>query len=120
MPESDEPRKATQPDMFASAEDGVRAEARAGRTHFKGTRSLERLKDRIQLAVRELRRLRDENAALAQQVEALQQRASGSAEGTPVVFTEDPAQLRTRIDSFIETIDQYLAHAAEPDPEVPS
>lgn len=120
MPESDEPRKATQPDMFASTDDGVRVEARAGRAHFKGTRSLERLKDRIQLAARELKRLRDENAALAQQVESLQQRASGSAEGIHVVFTEDPAQLREKIETFIETIDQYLAHAAEPDPEVPS
>ena len=65
-------------------------------------------------------RLRDENAALAQHIEVLQQRASGSVEGTPVVFTEDPAQLRAKVESFIETIDQYLAHAAEPDPEVPS
>lgn len=122
MPESEEPRKATQPDMFAPTEDGVRSDARMARppSHFKGTRSLERLKDRIQLAVRELKRLRDENAALAQQIEVLQQRASGSVDGTPVVFTEDPAQLRAKVESFIETIDQYLAHATEPDPEVPS
>jgi hypothetical protein len=106
--------------MFSSADENGRGEARPPRTpsQLKGTRSLERLRDRIQLAARELHRLREENAALSEQVQTLQSRASGSVEGTTVTFTENPALLRGRIDSFLEAIDHYLERSAEPEADV--
>ena len=75
---------------------------------LKSYKSLERLRDRVQLTTRELARLRAENAELQRQVEDLKAGGGTPVEGTPIVFTETPAGLRAKVEGFIEAIDQYL------------
>lgn len=101
-----------QRDMFSESDDPNALDTgRTGRRSLSMTseRALERLRDRIHLAARELRRLREENAKLHRQVEDLQTRGLGEVDGTPVVFTEDAAALRSKVERFIESIDLYLA-----------
>lgn len=109
MPEAGGP---SQGDMFSDASDPDSIDAsRTGRRplSIKTERALERLRDRISLTARELRRLREENVRLHRQVEELQTRGLGEVEGTPVVFTEDAAALRSKVERFIESIDLHLA-----------
>lgn len=106
------PDSPSQKDMFSEPDDERAIDAtRAGRRalSMKSERALERLRDRIHLAARELRRLREENARLQRQVEELQTRGLGEVDGTPVVFTEDASALRSKVERFIESIDLYLA-----------
>ncbi|NNF05038.1 MAG: hypothetical protein HKN17_11300 [Rhodothermales bacterium] len=76
-----------------------------------GTKSLERLRDRIDLAVRELRRLREENGALRKEVKALQKARSIPEEGATIHFNESPARLREEIQSLIEALDDRIEQA---------
>lgn len=120
MPDPENARAPQQPDMFADREpDPAPADPRP-LSGAKGTRALERLRDRILLASRELKRLREENAALQQQVEELRSRTLGPAEGTSIVFTETPAALRAKVDTFIDAIDQYLERASSGEREAAS
>jgi len=86
--------------------------SKKGPTHLKGTRALERLRNRIELAVNELNRLRDENHALHKEVESLKSASIESPDGTAVVFSEGAAELRTQIESYISVIDGYLEREA--------
>jgi hypothetical protein len=98
-----------QQEMFRRASDGSVSEDVGGRraVQLKSYKSLERLRDRVLLTSRELARLRSENAELQRTVDELQ--AGGSpSDGTAVVFTESPAVLRSKVEGFIEAIDQYL------------
>lgn len=109
MPDAEGP---SQQDMFTESDDAHSIDpARTGRRSLspKTERALERLRDRISLAARELRRLREENARLHRQVEELQTRGLGEVDGTPVVFTEDASALKSKVERFIESIDLYLA-----------
>lgn len=112
MSDQPDPDGPPQRDMFAESDDaGSIDAARTGRRSLsmRSERALERLRDRIQLAARELRRLREENARLHRQVEELQTRGLGEVDGTPVVFTEDASALKSKVERFIESIDLVLA-----------
>lgn len=76
--------------------------------HLRGMVSLERLRDRVEVASRELRRLRDENAALATRLSELESRPFLLEGETTISFDEDPEVLRRKVTGFIETIDRFL------------
>ncbi|MFT4605413.1 MAG: hypothetical protein ACI9W4_002152 [Rhodothermales bacterium] len=101
---------APQPDMFSGGGPSSVAEDIGGRrsVQLKSYKSLERLRDRVLLTSRELARLRTENQELKRQVEELKVGGGTVVEGTPIVLTESPAALRTKVEGFIEAIDQYL------------
>jgi hypothetical protein len=84
------------------------APAKRGPTHLKGTRALERLRDRIDLAVKELHRLREENMALRREVDALQRGGRADQDATQVVFTESPAELRGTLEAYIRLVDELI------------
>lgn len=83
-----------------------------GAVRIKGLPSLERLRDHIRQAARELERLREENRALHERLTALEARPALDPDGTALTFDEDPAKLRARIEGFIEALDAYLAGEA--------
>ena len=84
--------------------------------HQKQTRALESLRVRIELAVKELARLRTENATLRKEVESLRHEMTMGIDGTPVVFTESPAQLREQIEAFISVVDRHIQAAENQSP----
>lgn len=79
-----------------------------GSSRLKGANSLRRLKDRIDLTVKELYRLREENTSLHKQIDSLRAEAPGSVDGTSIVFTESPDVLRSQIEGYIEAIDRSI------------
>ena len=84
-----------------------------GSVRLKGTQSLERLRDRVRQAARELARLRQENATLHDRLAALESRPAVDPDATAVLgFDEDPEALRAKIEGFIEAIDAYLEQEA--------
>ena len=88
-----------------------------GSVHLKGTRSLESLRIRIELAAKELYRLREENHQLHRELEAMRQRGNSTTEGTPIVFGESAASLQAKLESYIRVVDRYIEQevAAEDD-----
>lgn len=102
-------RSKQQPDMFQSGSPGsAKKTARRGPKHQKGTQALERLRDRIELAVKELHRLREDNQLLQRELEAVRRHGLDGVEGTTVVFNESPSTLRKKIESYISTIDRQI------------
>lgn len=81
--------------------------------HQKPTRALESLKVRIDLAVKELSRLRTENAALRKEVESLRLGSLPDGEGSIVTFTESPDELKARVRELIAAIDARVEQARE-------
>ena len=81
---------------------------RRGPVHLKGLRSLERLRDRVEMTARELERLRQENAALVERLRALEARTPDGPRGTTVAFDEPPEVLRRKVQTFIDAIDRYV------------
>lgn len=77
-------------------------------------RSLDRLRREVHRAAEEIERLRTENRALQQRVEALEARPA-IGENEAVLTVEDPNALRTQIEGFIDTIDAYLSEYDAPD-----
>jgi hypothetical protein len=75
---------------------------------LKGLQSLERLRDRVEQAAREISRLREENTMLARRLSEMEARPAVDPEGSPLSFDEDPEVLRRKITGFIEAIDRYL------------
>lgn len=73
-----------------------------------GLSSLQRLRDRVEVAAREMRRLRDENGALAERIQELEARPAVDQSQTVISLDHDPDVLRRKITSFIEAIDRYL------------
>lgn len=71
-------------------------------------RALSALRDRVEAAAREIERLRAENAALAEQVAALQHDREGAPSFSFGSGEEDTAALRARVQGFIDTIDRLL------------
>ena len=74
---------------------------------------VERLRDRIKKAARELERLRTENAALTERIRQLETSPVVDLEGTVLAFDEDPDILREKVESFITAIDAYLARETQ-------
>ena len=64
----------------------------------------------MKTAADELRRLREENAALAARLAELESsaRMEGRDDETLLLLDEDPEALKRKVDGFIEAIDQYL------------
>lgn len=79
-----------------------------GSVHLKGTRSLESLRIRIDLASKELYRLREENHQLHRELDALRQRGNSPTEGTSIVFGERASSLQSKLESYIRVIDRYI------------
>lgn len=75
---------------------------------LKSMSSLERLRDRVENAAHELKRLREENHALSERIRELESRPAVNAQGTFLSLDHDPEQLRRKISGFIEAIDRYL------------
>ena len=75
---------------------------------LKSIGSLERLRDRVENAAHELKRLREENQALSERVRELESRPAVDAQGTFLSLEHDPELLRRKISGFIEAIDRYL------------
>jgi len=88
-----------------------------GPTHLKGTRALERLRSRIDMAVKELKRLRTENHALHKEIEVLKSRSIEAPDGTAVVFNEGPSDLRSQLETYIAVIDSYIEREESTDTE---
>ena len=84
-------------------------------SHVPGTQSIERLRNRIELTVKELTRLRSENASLQKQLQEVKAHPLDSLDGTPVIFTESPAALRAKVEGFIGAIDRYVQASAKED-----
>ena len=70
-------------------------------------RSLSHLRDRVDAAVREIERLRSENAALAKRLIEIQE---GEAAAPSFAFGEgeDPAALKARVQGFLDLVDGLL------------
>ena len=70
-------------------------------------RSLSHLRDRVDAAVREIERLRSENAALGKRLAELQQ--DGPAPSFAFGESESPEALKARVQGFIDLVDGLLA-----------
>lgn len=83
-------------------------------------RGLQRLRDRIEAATREIERLRAENAALAARLATFE---GGEASPLAAAFEggDDPEALRAKIQGFIAAIDEVLREPTAPEsaPEPP-
>ncbi len=77
-----------------------------------GTRSLELLRERIEAAAREIHRLRQENAELADKIAALE-KTQGNDLRTILEVDAPPEQVREKILGFINAIDRYFSHHTE-------
>ncbi len=76
---------------------------------IRSAESLQQLRTHVKQAAKELRRLKKENAALAEHIrelEALPRIDPGTA---ILTFDEDREKLRTSVKAFIQAIDTYLA-----------
>lgn len=103
MAEQSEP-SATNGEGHPADEDAAGSEQVA----LKGIASLERLRDRVATAAHEMKRLREENAALSERIKELETRPAVDPEGTFLSFEQDPEHLKRKITAFMEAIDSYL------------
>lgn len=87
--------------------DSLSRPGEASRTPPAEWRALSRLRERVEAAVREIERLRADNAALAARVGELRE-AVGDDSPAPAL-PGDPETLRTRVQGFIDAIDEVLA-----------
>ncbi len=105
---------AEQQNMFPDAQEPAkRSGSVAVPKHQKPTRALESLKVRIDLAVKELARLRAENTALRKEIDSLRQGALPEGEGSVVTFTESPDELKARIRELMASIDARMEQARQ-------
>ncbi len=84
---------------------------------LKSLQSLELLRDRIEQAAFELKRLRQENQALTHRIHALETRHAAHPDQTQVTLDEPPQALEQKVKRFIKAIDQYLNEEVNPAPE---
>jgi len=94
--------------MFAQASGAAKKRGKKGPVHFKGTRSLEGLKSRIDLAIKELYRLREENHHLHKELEMLRQKGHAPDDATTVVFSESASELQSQLEHYIRIVDRYI------------
>ena len=81
----------------------------SGLGSLRGSQVLERLRERVETAARELERLRKDNALLARRIAELEARPAVDADQAFLVFDSDPEALRKKVESFIQAIDAHLA-----------
>ena len=89
------------------------SESKAGKkksanVQLRGVASLERLRDRVEVAAHELKRLREENESLRRRVVEFEARPNFGAKGGVTSIEHDPEVLKKKIGGFIEAIDRYL------------
>lgn len=78
----------------------------------KSRRMLEQLRDRVEDALDEIVRLRQENARLAKRLRTLEESAGiDDPNRTVVSMDERPAAARRKVEQFIRALDQYIAQA---------
>lgn len=106
-----QPELAGQQAMFKADGPGDNAKKKRRRepVHFKGTRSLEGLRIRIDLIVKELNRLREENHHLHKELDAMKLRGHDETGGTSVVFSESAPALHARLESYVAIVDRFIA-----------
>ena len=75
---------------------------------LRGAKSLRRLRDRVEAAAREIRRLRQQNRKLAEQIAELEAASNMEPTNTVLTFDENEQEFLDRINKFIKTIDNYL------------
>ncbi len=80
---------------------------------LQSAESLHNLRDLVKQASKELRRLKNENAALAARIQELEDGPKVDSDAAMLVFDEEPEQLRTSVKGFIQAIDSYLAEDEE-------
>ena len=111
------PSPVEQTTMFESSEPNIQSSHERTRPKasglMKGSRTLSRLSDRIDLAIRELDRLRSENKELRKKLDRLASQTSNESEGTQVVFSETPRELRGLIETCIQAIDDHMSSHSE-------
>lgn len=76
---------------------------------LRGTQALERLRERVEQAARELERLRRDNVLLAQRIAELEARPRVGEDQAFVLFDENADALRKKVEGFIQAIDAHLA-----------
>lgn len=103
-----EARSSAQQSMFDSDPSADAGSTARGSAHMKGTKALERLRDRIDLAVKELARLREENSALRKELKAGQKARSEPGDGAIIHFNESPSRLREEIQALIDAVDERI------------
>lgn len=70
---------------------------------------LEKLREKILLATDEIEHLRAENSVLSQRLQALEVEMQTTRSNVGALqLADDPENLRRKVDTFIEAIDQYL------------
>ncbi len=82
---------------------------------FSSARSAEALRNLgrlVRQAARELRRLKEENAALSAQLKELEAGRVVDPGLITVTFDEEPEELHHQVKSFIKAIDTYLAETS--------
>ena len=80
---------------------------------LRGLTALERLRTRVERAVAEIERLREENAALAERIGHLEEAVSGESPVLPI--DGDPESLRDKVQGFIDAIDRALVTGEPPE-----
>ncbi len=92
--------------------DSLSPPGEASRTRPAEWRTLRRLRERAEAPVREIERLRADNATLAARVGELQ--GALGEDGPAPTLPGDPETLRTRVQGFIDAIDDVLAAGDAP------
>ncbi len=80
---------------------------------LRGAKSLRRLRDRVEAAVKEIKRLRQQNRKLAEQIAELEAASNIKPTKAVLTFDENERELLDRINKFIRTIDNYLVFDKE-------
>lgn len=88
----------------------------------RSLQALERLRERVEAAAKEIERLRTENAALTERVRELAAHPAISADpdGLHLALDTDPEVLRAKVQGFIETLDRMLAEPVADAPDATS
>lgn len=76
---------------------------------LQSIQGLEKLREKILLAVDEIEHLRAENSVLAQRLQALEVEMHDTRSNVSALqLADDPENLRRKVEQFISAMDQYL------------
>lgn len=79
----------------------------------RGSQVLERLRERVEVAARELERLRKDNVLLARRIAELEARPAVDDDQSFLVLDENQEVLRKKVEGYIQAIDAYLSRERE-------